>query len=233
MVSKFDGTSQEGNHITSDSISVSQYQDHGINIFFNGSIKIINRNYKKGRKYFYNAIEIIYFYERTKTEEIKYDRFDLAAEESSRKTSHLLDSLDKEIIRYDKQGLQTELNSTQDLINSLLVEVIVIGYGRQRLLSEPFSELYIMPKISVKKLKREIEKHVKKRSHYIVSEKLKKTKIGNNNGLKWRIQIGGKTRLDHYIFFGNDYDYLFVSSPYGSNGTVENIISKMELTKTK
>ena len=54
-----------------------------------------------------------------------------------------------------------------------------------------------------------------------------KLKINGQKVLKWRYTYG-KTRLDHYLVGGRKMIYLFVSSPFGSNGNIENIIRSME-----
>ena len=51
------------------------------------------------------------------------------------------------------------------------------------------------------------------------------TDIGGHRVIRWRFQAG-KTRLDHYLLIGKKFNYLFVSSPYGSNGAIEELISR-------
>lgn len=46
--------------------------------------------------------------------------------------------------------------------------------------------------------------------------------------IQWRFQAG-KTRLDHYILMGKKYHYLFISSPYGSNGAIEDMLARTKL----
>lgn len=46
--------------------------------------------------------------------------------------------------------------------------------------------------------------------------------------IQWRFQAG-KTRLDHYILMGKKYHYLFISSPYGSNGAIEEVLARTKL----
>lgn len=46
--------------------------------------------------------------------------------------------------------------------------------------------------------------------------------------IQWRFQAG-KTRMDHYMLLGKKYNYLFVSSPYGSNGAIEAVLSQTAL----
>jgi len=46
--------------------------------------------------------------------------------------------------------------------------------------------------------------------------------------ITWRFQAG-KSRLDHYLVLGKKYHYLFISSPYGSNGTIEGILQRTTL----
>lgn len=49
--------------------------------------------------------------------------------------------------------------------------------------------------------------------------------IGPHRVIRWRLRMG-KTRLDHFLVIGKRYNYLFVSSPYGSNGAIEKIIAE-------
>lgn len=46
--------------------------------------------------------------------------------------------------------------------------------------------------------------------------------------IQWRFQVG-KSRLDHYLVLGKAYNYLFVSSPYGSNGAIEEILLRTQI----
>jgi len=46
--------------------------------------------------------------------------------------------------------------------------------------------------------------------------------------IRWRFQTG-KTRLDHYLLIGKKHNYLFISSPYGSHGSMEGILSRTKL----
>lgn len=50
--------------------------------------------------------------------------------------------------------------------------------------------------------------------------------IGQHRVMHWRRELG-KSRLDHYLLHGTKFSYLFVSSPYGSRGSMEKIITKM------
>ncbi|MBN8221517.1 MAG: hypothetical protein J0L53_11375 [Spirochaetes bacterium] len=46
--------------------------------------------------------------------------------------------------------------------------------------------------------------------------------------IQWRFQAG-KSRLDHFLVLGKAYNYLFVSSPYGSNGLIEEILMRTQI----
>ncbi|MCX7632815.1 MAG: hypothetical protein N2Z22_05740 [Turneriella sp.] len=55
-------------------------------------------------------------------------------------------------------------------------------------------------------------------------ETLKEEKLGPHRVWRWR-QRQGKSRFDYFLLFGKKYDYLFRSSPYGSEGKIEAIIA--------
>lgn len=67
-----------------------------------------------------------------------------------------------------------------------------------------------------------------KHEGYTQSTDLREELLGGRKVIRWRYQAG-KTRLDHFLVAGRKNDYLFVSSPYGSNGAIEAIISGMRV----
>ena len=234
MVSKFSGFSQdEGNHITNGPNSMSEYSNYGVSIFFKGQIEIIKNVPEDGAGFFYKSIEIIRFNENmNKTEaNIEVNSQHLLSEEGPtlEELQVILDT-NRGSINSDSLDSEVEMPSSSD--NHISKNK---SYSS---LSNPFSyyrhlsSLYVMPKMSIKNIQEELKAYVKKHPPYQISEILKKIKIGNKIGLKWRVQ-NGKTRLDHYLFFGTNNNYLFVSSPYGSNGVIENVILEMELVKTR
>jgi hypothetical protein len=90
--------------------------------------------------------------------------------------------------------------------------------------------MYLLPQIMRESLMEEIEKSFgQKKNLYHFSGALK-ISIGSMHLLKWRQTIG-KSRFDHYLVFGNKFNYLFISSPYGSSGYIEHIISGMRFTE--
>lgn len=230
MISQFDGFSQE-NEIKQDSISMTTYRNYGISISFKGGIEIIKNDYLEDKDYFYKSIEIIRFNKNNK--KIDANSQHLLSEEIP-PTLHLIELLtDTNLISGDSLGVEKDSILISDY-NHISKE----ENKNYSSLSNSFSyyshlsSLYILPKMSRRKIKEEVEYYVKKHSPYQISEKIEKIKIRDKKVFKWRIQ-SGKTRLDHYIFFGNDYNYLFVSSPYGSSGVIENVILEMELEKKK
>lgn len=217
VISKFDGYSQEKeSEIIQNSISTTEYKNYGISISFEGSIEIIENDYLENDNYFYRSIEIIRFNENKKKIDIN--------------SQHLLSEEIPPTV-----DLMELLTDTNQIVSSNSLSVKQEKNKNHSSLSNSFSyyshlsSLYILPKISRRKLKKEVEFYVKEHSPFVISEKIKKI---DKRVFKWRIQ-SGKTRLDHYIFFGNDLNYLFVSSPYGSNGVIENVILEMELVKKK
>jgi hypothetical protein len=225
MISKFDGFSQsEEGQTKKDCTSIYTYRNYGINISFKGWIEIIKNDYEEDGDYFYKSIEIIRFNENNKKLEANSQH--LLSEET-------LPILDLSILS-DTNQINDSLYPGKNYIppsidNDISKKENYSSLSNSFSYYSHLSSLYILPKMSRRKLKVEIESYVKKHPPFHISEKLK---LGNKKVYKWRIQ-SGKTRLDHYVFFGNEYNYLFVSSPYGSNGVIENVILEMELVKKK
>jgi hypothetical protein len=87
--------------------------------------------------------------------------------------------------------------------------------------------LYILPVIACDQARKEIIRHFKEdKSRPAYFRGIDESSISGFALLSWRYQMG-KTRLDHYLVFGKKFNYLFVSSPYGSNGSIESIIRTM------
>jgi hypothetical protein len=67
-----------------------------------------------------------------------------------------------------------------------------------------------------------------KRADRATNRDLTYSEIHGLKVISWRFQAG-KTRLDHYLLLGNKYNYLFISSPYGSHGTIESVLKMTTL----
>lgn len=93
-------------------------------------------------------------------------------------------------------------------------------------------DLYVLPPLSEAEATGELQSAFKKKVPVTLLTEPEAMQIGKFRLLKWRYQIG-KTRLDHYLVFGKKYNYLFVSWPYGSNGTIEKIIDGMRYRHEK
>ena len=91
-------------------------------------------------------------------------------------------------------------------------------------------EAYILPVIDEKQAKTALKKIFLKVEKHQWNSPVKTLKIKGFSVLAWRFQAG-KTRLDHFLVFGKKYNYLLVSSPYGSNGFMEKIIANMRYIK--
>lgn len=216
---------KQENYITNDSISMNTYIDYDISVLFKGSFDIIKNNYDNDKGYFYKSFEIIRFNENN----------------NDRKGQSLLSELSFPIpiqkLIYPQIDT-SQISKTDSLLDKnyvlLSVDKEVVKLETHSSLSNPFSyyfylsSLYIMPQKSVKELKKEIKDYIKKNPLFQISKKIEIIKIADKKVLKWRAQ-NGKTRLDHYVVFGTTYNYLFVSSPYGTNGVIENVILEMEL----
>ncbi|MFT5823502.1 MAG: hypothetical protein ACI8ZM_004764 [Crocinitomix sp.] len=221
--------SQIENQSINNSTSVSTYNDHSINIIFKGSIDIIKNNNDENKEYFFRSIEIIRFNENEKIInsnsqhlvsefEINLDSTDLQVDTTHKSLTDYLNIDNSDTLPpIDHQISKTETYSS--LSNSF-------SYYQH------LSTLYIMPKMSKKALNEEVESYINKDSLFQISGKIESIKIGKKKVLKWRAQ-NGKTRLDHYVVFGKEYNYLFVSSPYGTNGIIESIILEMEILKKR
>jgi len=88
--------------------------------------------------------------------------------------------------------------------------------------------MYILPQIEQIELEKEIKKVFEPKKALASLSELEKLTINEHAVLKWRYQIG-KTRLDHYMLRTKNNYYLFISSPYGSNGYIEDIILNLKM----
>lgn len=87
-------------------------------------------------------------------------------------------------------------------------------------------ELHILPGATEAKAMAQIQSaHSGNKKRHVRNFRLQATDIGGHRVIHWRFQAG-KTRLDHYLLIGKKFNYLFVSSPYGSNGAIEEIIGR-------
>ncbi len=69
--------------------------------------------------------------------------------------------------------------------------------------------------------------HVKESRKYVRNFALQTVTLGDHRVIRWRFQAG-KTRLDHLLLIGRKFNYLFVSSPYGSHGALEEIVTRVQ-----
>jgi len=200
--------------------SMSNYKKHGITIPFNGSIKIVENTPEETKGYFYKSIEIIRFNEDQKTRSPNSQQ--LISETIP------LDSI-------DLQPIQRLTDDNWDLQDDSIPSPIIRANSS---LSNSFSynhhlsSLYILPNISTIEFLEELKSYVKNHPPYTIVRKIENVEIGGKKVQKFRVQ-NGKTRLDHYVIYGKEYNYLFVSSPYGSNGVIEEVIAEMKLNHTK
>ncbi|MFO1479222.1 MAG: hypothetical protein U1F40_03360 [Turneriella sp.] len=87
-------------------------------------------------------------------------------------------------------------------------------------------ELHILPAQAEKQaLEQVTAAHAADTRKYARNLRLEATDIGSHRVIRWRLQMG-KTRLDHFLLIGKRYNYLFVSSPYGSHGALEKVIEE-------
>lgn len=93
-------------------------------------------------------------------------------------------------------------------------------------------ELHIMPLISEKQVESAVTAAQKQQKGLIRHTSAQRIKAGSHPVLRWRFQAG-KTRLDHLLLNGKKFSYLFVSSPYGSNGSIEEIIARSTWLESK
>lgn len=89
-------------------------------------------------------------------------------------------------------------------------------------------ELHVLPAQTESRALAKIRSaHSAEARQYVRHTGLKAYELAGNRVIRWRFQAG-KTRLDHYLLLGKKYHYLFVSSPYGSTGTIEAIIERVK-----
>ncbi len=85
------------------------------------------------------------------------------------------------------------------------------------------SDLYIYPAINKQSLIKEIEKAFEPKDSKFNFRKHKEIKIGKLKLLNWRTEYY-KNRFEYYMVLGETYFYLFVSTPYGEQEYIENIL---------
>ena len=88
-----------------------------------------------------------------------------------------------------------------------------------------FCHFYVLPYEPEDKVKSFIPSMYQK-NRFSRKFEVKTIKINKFNVLRWRYQIG-KTRLEHFLVLGNQYNYLFISSPYGESSRVLQVIRTM------
>jgi hypothetical protein len=85
-------------------------------------------------------------------------------------------------------------------------------------------ELHVLPAQPEGQVLKIVEAaHQAESRKHVRNFRLETVTLGKHRVVRWRFQVG-KTRLDHFILIGKRHNYLFVSSPYGSNGAIEEII---------
>lgn len=90
-------------------------------------------------------------------------------------------------------------------------------------------EMHVMPAQTAEEILPLLERQArKKRPDHAQTFRVESVVIGGHRVVRWRFQAG-KTRLDHFVVTGKKHNYLFVSSPYGSNGAIEEIIKRVRL----
>lgn len=90
-------------------------------------------------------------------------------------------------------------------------------------------ELHILPAQNEREVMKTVQAaHEAESRKHVRNFRLAAVSMGGHRVVRWRFQVG-KTRLDHFILIGKKYNYLFISSPYGSNGALEDIISNAKL----
>ncbi|MCP3924640.1 MAG: hypothetical protein GY714_18855 [Desulfobacterales bacterium] len=98
--------------------------------------------------------------------------------------------------------------------------------GKDGYLSKMFILPYRSPEF-VKEILGKITLMKKKHEQYVPfsMESSEKQTMG------WRYQVG-KLTFDHYMVFGKKYNYLFISSHYGSTGAIEKVIRIMSYNES-
>ncbi len=200
------------------------YTNNEIKIFFKYQIEVIKNTYNENHGYFSRSNEIIRFHKR-KTPD---------PQEQHIVPSHYVES-PREVV------LSENPPEIQSIDNIKTKDPSSLGRSKEKEknyhpLSYSFSytiylsSLFVLPKISKDELEEEIKQYAVEHPSFQITKNIKKLKIGNCEVLKWRFQ-NGKTRLDHFMVFGKSHSYLFVSSPYGSNGSIEEVIGNIEFIK--
>jgi len=92
------------------------------------------------------------------------------------------------------------------------------------------STLYIYPAIEKASLLAEIEKAFKPENLSVSYRKVNEVKFGDLKVLNWRTQ-NKKNRFEYYLVLGKIHNYLFISTPYGEQEYIENVLHNIKLSK--
>ncbi len=202
------------------------YSNHGVRIDFAHEY-IIRTHHPHKRNYFAQAKEIVLFDDWVPEKPVADD----------------IDQPRQMLVRpIDSTILDTALSQPDEFIPIQALS----GYPEEKIeekrkshtsLSNSFydkSALFILPKISEREFNNKLEQYQKRNPDFSLTRKMKRIIIETGAlqlpALSWRLQLG-KTRIDHYMVFGDSHNYLFSSSPYGERDDgIQKIISRMEFT---
>ena len=185
-----------------------QYINYGIELDFKKSFEVIKHHSSTTVTYFYSALEIVRFnHNQNKVN-------------SNTQPQHLISEI-----------IPPQSISNAKVKDSRTTSKPICSMSHSFAYHTYLSSMFILPSLSLKALKKEIPSYLARYPLYQLTEKVKEVTIGDKKVLRWRAQ-NGKTRLDHFVVFGPRYNYLFVSSPYGSsNGGIEKAILAMKFIK--
>ncbi|GAA4276370.1 hypothetical protein GCM10022259_10940 [Aquimarina mytili] len=205
---------------TNDSIIKHTYSNEELKIYFSGPIEVLKNTSDNKLGYFFKSNDVIRFTTKEAhrpnnipiTQEVQ--RIIEHPEQVSipQKITDVLSTVE------DQQYLHKE--------NHLMYHPLSSSFSR----NPNLSTLFVLPKKTKRKVKAKIRQYVNDHELFQISGAIKRIKIKNKKVLSWRLQ-NMKTRLDHFMVFGKNHNYLFVSSPYGSNNRIEAIIAKSKYTK--
>ena len=223
---------QEKHQYINDSLTMNTYINDELTVYFEDPIEIFKNPEVQNQSYFFQSGDVIRF-NRVKPDPIS-DQY------SHQKIIHVPEALDHTLTQ-ELLVRTSNITSTEKKNNPLAENDLTLSKD-DHLVYHPLSgifsyeiylsTLFVLPKKSQRKLKKEIQQYVIDHPPYQIAGSIKKNKIGDKKVLQWLLRAG-KTRLDHYMVLGKQHNYLFVSSPYSSNGHIETVIAKLKFIGLK
>ncbi|MCH2042561.1 MAG: hypothetical protein MK212_00350 [Saprospiraceae bacterium] len=188
-----------------------EYSAHGVHLQFPYGYKKQTTNARPKKHYLYQAIEVLTF------EDFRVDL-----------PPHAQQVMPRESLANIEQFIDTD----SSLLGTAPLESkpkLGPTYAPLQPSFGNLASLYILPKISEKKIRQLVSQYVQELDGFQLTKIPVREQIGKHTVWKWRYQ-SGKSRYDHFLVLGENLNYLFVSSAYSAgNGGLEKMIKNLQL----